>query len=572
MALADKLVVNDFLKRTLPIFRPNDIQKFSNGLTSLESAFNVISTGLVNVNNIQKAHARSQKLNAREIVAETKQITTAGVLQEPTTLSSIGPLQTLLESIKKLNDALERLDLTPKNVAAGSTPMGGGDASPDIDIDIDVGKKRKRGFSLPRIGRIGRSFTSTIGRTLSLGVSQALRTSGGGALTAVSSDVTKTLLGIATGTAGLSAIFGGSFGGGGGSFGGAGASGTFDGAVSGSTKGSFQNIMDIAAKVGAPHPEVVAAQWALESAYGTKMSGKNNPFGQKAKANEPGTARRTREVLGGRNQMITDRFKDYDSLEDAIRDHVNKWNKKYTQAGTTPLEAVSNIKAKGYATDPNYVNAVAGVIASNGIDPNQPFTYTKEIADASGDGVGRKGSGFSPARAHPITGVVRPHKGLDIKAPTGTHVYSVQSGVVKTVKFDEGGYGHYIVVEHGQSDRTLYAHLSKTNVAAGQAVSKSQLIGEVGSTGGSTGAHLHFEFFKAGKLVDPERLFDSNKWIVGGQATIQDAATVAAPNPAIKKPVRPPPPRQPKVGSDSFKAAKKQATKVFTMFADILTR
>ena len=232
MALADKLVVNDFLKRTLPIFRPNDIQKFSNGLTSLESAFNVISTGLVNVNNIQKAHARSQRLNAREIVAETKQITTAGVIQEPTTLSSIGPLQTLLESIKKLNAALERLDLTPKNVAGGSTPMGGGDASPDIDIDIDVGKKRKRGFSLPRIGRIGRSFTSTIGRTLSLGVSRALRTSGGGAQTAVSSDVTKTLLGIAAGTAGLSAIFGGgggTFGGGGGSFGGAGASGSWDG-------------------------------------------------------------------------------------------------------------------------------------------------------------------------------------------------------------------------------------------------------------------------------------------------------------------------------------------------------
>jgi uncharacterized protein (TIGR02594 family) len=144
--------------------------------------------------------------------------------------------------------------------------------------------------------------------------------------------------------------------------------------MSGSTKENFKKIMNIASGFGDPHPEITAAQWALESSWGQKMSGKNNPFGQKATAGEPGTVVNTREVQGGQNVRMNAKFKDYDSLESAIKEHVEKWTKRKTQPGTSPLQAAAQIKAAGYATDPNYVGALGKILASNNIDPNKPLT------------------------------------------------------------------------------------------------------------------------------------------------------------------------------------------------------
>ena len=242
------------------------------------------------------------------------------------------------------------------------------------------------------------------------------------------------------------------------------------------------------------------------------MSGKNNPFGQKATANEPGTSRRTREVINGRDVMITDRFKDYDSLDDAIRDHVNKWNKKYTQAGTTPLEAVSNIKAKGYATDPKYVNAVARVIASNGIDPNQPFTYTKEMAalaaaKGQASNVMPGGTYSGPGLGLPRDGGTRSHEGLDIFGPIGTPVTAMDDGtVVYSELRTSGGFGIAVQLKHDNGLTTKYAHLSRlTGLKQGDRVSGGQVIGYSGDTGNAKGTppHLHFEVWRGKQMLEP---------------------------------------------------------------------
>lgn len=96
----------------------------------------------------------------------------------------------------------------------------------------------------------------------------------------------------------------------------------------------------------------------------------------------------------------------------------------------------------------------------------------------------------------------RGHKGVDIAAPKGTLIYAADGGTVVSVKTDSR-YGKYFVVDHGNNIRTLYAHCSEINVTAGQKVSRGQAIAKVGSTGNSTGPHLHIEVHLGGVQVNP---------------------------------------------------------------------
>jgi murein DD-endopeptidase MepM/ murein hydrolase activator NlpD len=97
----------------------------------------------------------------------------------------------------------------------------------------------------------------------------------------------------------------------------------------------------------------------------------------------------------------------------------------------------------------------------------------------------------------------RGHAGLDIAAPSGAPVVAAASGEVILATPDGGPYGIHVVVEHAGGLRTLYAHLSQLAIAAGQSVQRGQVIGRVGSTGFSTGPHLHFEVRQNGALLDP---------------------------------------------------------------------
>jgi len=95
------------------------------------------------------------------------------------------------------------------------------------------------------------------------------------------------------------------------------------------------------------------------------------------------------------------------------------------------------------------------------------------------------------------------HTGLDIGNPTGNPVYASEDGRVIRAGWNNGGYGYFIEVDHGNGLRTLYAHLSKIYVKVGEIVSRSQVIGAIGSTGRSTGPHLHFEVRVNGARVNP---------------------------------------------------------------------
>lgn len=95
-------------------------------------------------------------------------------------------------------------------------------------------------------------------------------------------------------------------------------------------------------------------------------------------------------------------------------------------------------------------------------------------------------------RKDPFTGAVSGHEGIDLGVPYGTPITAALSGTVLLVRYCETGYGYHVMVDHGGTYVTLYAHCSKILVSEGQEVTVGETIAEVGSTGRSTGSHLHF--------------------------------------------------------------------------------
>lgn len=105
-------------------------------------------------------------------------------------------------------------------------------------------------------------------------------------------------------------------------------------------------------------------------------------------------------------------------------------------------------------------------------------------------------------RVHPVTGKLARHNGVDIPAPYGTPIYATADGIVGRAQ-RLGGYGNYVEVEHGNAIQTRYGHMSSYIVVPGQSVKKGEILGYVGSTGRSTGNHLHYEVRIEGAPVNP---------------------------------------------------------------------
>ena len=106
------------------------------------------------------------------------------------------------------------------------------------------------------------------------------------------------------------------------------------------------------------------------------------------------------------------------------------------------------------------------------------------------------------SRRHPLTGRTQMHEGIDLGAPTGTPIVATADGVVKFSGL-RGGYGRTVIIDHGYGFQTLYGHASKLVVRSGQRVKHGQVIAYVGSSGVSTGSHLHYEVHVSGRPVNP---------------------------------------------------------------------
>lgn len=117
----------------------------------------------------------------------------------------------------------------------------------------------------------------------------------------------------------------------------------------------------------------------------------------------------------------------------------------------------------------------------------------------------RTGAGFG-MRFHPILGIYRIHEGIDFIVPSGTEIYSTAGGIIKDVRLSKT-FGKIVEIDHQYGYTTLYAHLSKYNVAVGQKVNRGEVIAWSGSTGLSSGPHLHYEVHLKGTEIDPVNYF-----------------------------------------------------------------
>ena len=106
-------------------------------------------------------------------------------------------------------------------------------------------------------------------------------------------------------------------------------------------------------------------------------------------------------------------------------------------------------------------------------------------------------------RVHPVLGYARMHNGIDLACPQGTPIYATRAGRVTTASYQAGGAGNYVSINHLDGFSSIYMHMTHYVVYPGQNVAQGQLIGYVGSTGISTGPHLHFGISYAGTYVNP---------------------------------------------------------------------
>jgi murein DD-endopeptidase MepM/ murein hydrolase activator NlpD len=115
-------------------------------------------------------------------------------------------------------------------------------------------------------------------------------------------------------------------------------------------------------------------------------------------------------------------------------------------------------------------------------------------------------SGFGH-RIDPVYKTIKFHEGIDFTAAIGTPIYATGNGTVMSASMDKGGYGNCVVINHGFGYQSLYGHCSRLNVRPGQKVNRGDIIGFVGSTGKSTGPHVHYEVIKGGSKINPINFF-----------------------------------------------------------------
>ena len=171
-----------------------------------------------------------------------------------------------------------------------------------------------------------------------------------------------------------------------------------------------------------------------------------------------------------------------------------KTNKETSADSTLSAE----IKAEGGAdVSIDSVNEIPSNVSVNGYTLNQKMILPVEGETTSEFGV----------RIHPIDGDLRFHAGTDIAAPTGTPIYAAFDGIVIESEYDKWN-GYHIKLQHDNDIMTVYCHCEKLNVKKGEVVRAGEIIGTVGSTGSSTGAHLHFELRINNVSYDPQSVLD----------------------------------------------------------------
>jgi murein DD-endopeptidase MepM/ murein hydrolase activator NlpD len=171
------------------------------------------------------------------------------------------------------------------------------------------------------------------------------------------------------------------------------------------------------------------------------------------------------------------------------------------EMGNELAKTLNNLEARITYQFASY-NDIENLIKNQG----QKLASIPAIQPVSNRDLDKIASGFG-MRIDPVYGTPKMHKGLDFTAPQGTPIYATGNGKVEVAGQTGDGYGNHVILNHGYGYETLYGHMVRVKVRAGQQVKRGEVIGWVGSTGKSTGPHCHYEVHVNGQEVDPVYFF-----------------------------------------------------------------
>lgn len=287
-----------------------------------------------------------------------------------------------------------------------------------------------------------------------------------------------------------------------------------------SVESFIKKIGEPARKIGQKedlYASVMIAQAILESASGTSQLAQApnyNLFGIKGSHNGNSATFNTQEDTGNGNMItIQAEFRAYENYEESFEDYAKLMKEGLSgdsdyysgtwKSNTESYEDATKFLTGRYATDTSYNQKLNGLI-----DTYKLTEYDKEKAKAeiSPQGYAVPVENYTISSPFGIRGNEF-HRGLDMAASQGEPIYASKAGTVKVAEF-HSSWGNYVVVEHDDGMTTLYAHQSQYIVKPGDQVEQGQIIGYVGSTGNSTGSHLHFELcqdasLSQSQLIDP---------------------------------------------------------------------
>ena len=165
------------------------------------------------------------------------------------------------------------------------------------------------------------------------------------------------------------------------------------------------------------------------------------------------------------------------------------------------IEQIKNLKSRLFTQNKSF-DAIENMVKNK----EALLAATPAIQPVSNKDLNRLASGFG-YRIDPVYKTTKFHAGLDFAAPQGSPVYATADGVVEVAGNLGNGFGNHVVINHGFSYETLYGHMVRVKARVGQKVRRGEVIGWVGSTGKSTGPHLHYEVHKNGREINPVYFF-----------------------------------------------------------------
>ena len=245
----------------------------------------------------------------------------------------------------------------------------------------------------------------------------------------------------------------------------------------------LENMRQIATEVLSAKEELAGEKVSLEEKKTELASAQETLTAKRADSDE------LLQELVSDADLLRETNETYEAMLEDLTEQIAEKEKEYTDAKRAEEEAAKNNNSNNNNGGNNGGNSggtpsASGFLfplpAGSGVVITSPYGY----------------------RYHPIDGGYRFHNGVDLAVAQGTPVYATKSGTVTTATFSSG-YGYYVTINHGDGFSSLYGHMTHYTVSSGDYVNQGDLIGYVGSTGYSTGPHLHFTMFYNGATVNP---------------------------------------------------------------------